>query len=129
MKIKQAMPHSLVLLMDYCVGEIPSSFTEGLVTSTPTCIAIGTVSEDDGVTSVLVTHAPQNYSDGLLKIYTGSLLTPSKELSLVDTGNHVLATMKVFGEEINLDIWVDHPLEPENIVIGINEKIATRIAP
>ena len=121
MKIKQKMPHSLVLLMDYFAGEPPSSFVGRLVTFTPTCVAIGTISEDDGVASVLVTRLPLIDSDELSKVHIGKLRVPSKKLSLVDTNNCILATMEVGTEEINFEVWVDHPSEPENIVIGISE--------
>lgn len=122
MEIKQAMPHSLVLLMDYFSGELPSSFVGGLVTSTSTCVAIGTISEDDGVASVLVTRSPEGRSNELFKVHAGKLLVPSKNLSLVDTNNHILATMKVCAEEISFEVWVNHPSEPEKIIIEISEK-------
>lgn len=71
MQIQQAMPHSLVLLMDYSVGEPPQSFSSGLVTATPTCVAIGTIAADDGIASVVVRRKiPSNHNEELFKTHT-----------------------------------------------------------
>ena len=129
MKIMQTMPHSMVLLMDYSAGDTPSSFSGGLVTFTSTCVAIGTIAEDDGVASVVVTRSPKSYIDALSQVHIGKLLVPSKRLSLVDTSNRELATMEVSTKEIDLEVWVDHPSEPERIVIGIAESGKLRSKP
>ncbi len=51
--VKVAPINALVLVMDRTKGVIPDSMSQRLVAATSSCIAVGTLSEHDGETTML----------------------------------------------------------------------------
>lgn len=113
--ITSAFPNSLVLIMDYESGEIPESMGGGLVASTASCLAVGTLSEIDGSTTVVLTDQGGRPQIGSL-VFDGVLDLPSKEISVCDVENHKLLAMPT-ATRAKVQIFANHQLEPDKIVI------------
>ena len=118
-KIDQPIPNSLVLLMDHSVGVPPDSLGSAIVAATPTCIAIGTVSEFDHSVSIAITDNYEAKNIGLVKVHAGVLSVPTMNLSLVNTANAILATAGVDSTSTSIEVWVDDQREPTEIVIYV----------
>jgi hypothetical protein len=79
-----APENSLLLIMDPSAKEIPHNIKGELVAATASCVAVGTLSQSDGETSILLTDEEfAAKADGELQlVYDGSLLTPTLEISI-----------------------------------------------
>lgn len=109
-----APKNSLLLVMDRDSGKIPDSMDGKLVVSTPSCIAVGTLSEVDGETSVVLTNetAVAYSRSGLHKIFSGFLATPSKEAHICTVLLHTVAKLSVLSAESSVEIWAENGNEP-----------------
>lgn len=111
--------NSIILVMDRTVGVIPETMGGGLVASTPTCIAIGTLSEHDGETSIsLSDEAPPAGEGGHARLDV-VLKTPSRSLSVCSVLDEVLLEMNVPSDETRVQVWANDDAEPDNIVIVV----------
>ena len=117
--IRIAPSNSLILVMDHTVGEIPGTMAGGLVAATPTCIAIGTLSEPDGVTSISLSDEGTPSGLGANPKFVGVLKTPSKTLSICSVLNEVLLETHVQSDETRVQVWANHETEPDCIAIVV----------
>ena len=111
-------PNSLVLVMDPSVGQIPDSMSGSLVASTSTCIAIGTLSEHDGVTHVSLSDRPDVAPDGS-PTFDGVLETPDNRAAVCSVLDEVILEMKVPTGRTRVRIWANDPMEPSEIHIVV----------
>ena len=115
-------PNSLVLVGDPA-GRPPLSMGKELVAATPSCVAVGTLSEADGATRLRLVETAGDVPPILA--FQGTLQTP----------NRVLAIWNVLGETYlekpaskttKVQIWVSHSSEPDEICVlaarGVAEK-------
>lgn len=109
--------YSVILLMDRSVAIIPESMKSQLLAMTPSCIAVGTLSEHDGETHI-------SLSDDILpalpmqKAVCDSVVeTPSKVLSICTVLDEVLLEIRVPQKVTRLRIWVNSSSEPDRIVV------------
>jgi hypothetical protein len=111
-----APPNSLILVMDRAGGEIPDSMAGSLVASTPTCIAVGTLSEHDGTTRVSLdkTSVPQS---GCTLVFDGVLYTPSRELVVCSVLDEIILNCAVAAERTRIQVWANDRVEPSEIFI------------
>jgi hypothetical protein len=118
-EIKIAPKNSLLLVMDKDSGEVPESLEGNLVFATASCIAVGTLSEVDGETSVLLTdeaiQSPQ--IQGSRRVFSGILATPKKVIDVCTVLLEPVMTLPVQGEETNVEIWANHTTEPNKLCI------------
>ena len=120
-EIKIAPPNSLVLLMDYENGEIPESFNGDLISSTSSCVAIGTLPEIDGLTYIkLSDDIPCLESKKMTLIFDDTIHMSGTELSLCTSENQVLISLKVRSGKNKVEIYVNDSLVPDKIFIFIN---------
>ena len=56
--VSVAPPNSIILVVGSASAEPPESMTGGLTSATSTCVAIGTLNEFDGETSVKIDGGP-----------------------------------------------------------------------
>ena len=124
-EIKIAPPNSLMLVMDHGVGCPPESMFRELVSSTPTCVAVGTRSEQDGETHIVLTdesscEAPLNS----ILAFDGRIETSGGPVSIVDVLDRVLLSMNVSADKVRVRVWVNDQTEPDDIrvVVGSDNK-------
>ena len=111
--------NSLILVMDRAVGVIPESMAGRLVAATLTCIAVGTKSEHDGETSILLSDEATPSGGGFSPRFDGVLKTPSRRLSVCSVLDEVLLEMSVPSDEAHVQVWTKDATEPDNIAIVV----------
>jgi hypothetical protein len=116
--VELSPPNSVILVMDPSVGEIPQKMS-GLIGTTSTCIAVGTLSEHDGPTqiSLCVGIAPPTQSFPAL----GSVLeTPSHRIAVCTVENKCLLELPVEGDRTRVVVVVNDLTEPDKIVVWVS---------
>jgi len=118
-EIKIAPKNSLLLVMDKDSGEIPELMNGKLVVATPSCVAVGTLSEADGKTSVMLTDEKIHVHEisGLQKVFTGVLATPKKEVHLYTVLLQSVLNLSVPNTESNVEVWASDEKEPERLCV------------
>jgi hypothetical protein len=111
--------HSVILVMVRLAGVIPSSMSGALVASTPSCVAVGILSEHDGETTITITDEDADLSVGL-PVFDGVILTPSRVVSVCSALDDVLRVGSVPAETSRIRVFVNHPMEPDLITIRIS---------
>ena len=120
--IRIAPRNSLILVMDQSVGEIPGSMNKALVAATPSCIAVGTLSEHDGDTLISLSDEPTTLEAGLSLVFDGTLQTPTRKLSLCSVLDETLITSDVPGETTRVQVWANDDSEPDLIHVLVTER-------
>lgn len=109
-------PNSLILIMDYVFGEIPAAMNDALVSSSAYCIAVGTLAEFDGETTITLANVAQDFV-GLENVFRGVLNTPSKQLSICNVKNEILLFLSDLTERTNVQVFVNDLSEPDQILV------------
>jgi len=119
---KIAPKNSVLLVMDRDSGEIPESMDGKLVVSMPSCIAVGTLSEADGETSVMLTNENTLAHAGsrLRRVFSGVLQTPKKEVHVCTVLLQTVVTLPVSSTQSNVEIWVDNDMEPSRLCVLVD---------
>lgn len=116
---KLAPPNSLLLVMDRQTGEPPSDLNGGLVGATGSCIAIGTLSDVDGATTVVFTDEPGS-SAGLTQVFDGRIAAPRRALDLCTALLDSVARLAVPSTTARVRIWANHSSEPDRLLIVVS---------
>jgi hypothetical protein len=114
-----APPSSLLLVMDRSVGRIPENMDEGIVASTSTCVAIGTLSSLDGSTHVTLDNGSEPSGFGS-PVFDGVLGTPDKKLAVCSVLDEVILEIEVAAEQARVRIWASDRVEPSEIYILVS---------
>jgi len=115
---KAAPPYSIILVEDPSGGEVPSSIRGELISSTRSCIAVGCRSSSDGDTEFVL--GPTAEADpGSPPAFSGSLETPNLKVIIRDVEGRIILECRTSSLDTNLRIWVNDPVEPDKIVVGI----------
>lgn len=85
------------------------------------CIGIGTLSEVDGETEVIVTDQPRKESIPL--VFNGVIEAPEKRVTVSDAYLLEAASVHVSSGKARIQIWSNHPREPDRIVISVISEI------
>ena len=111
-------PNSVVLLMDAGGGVVPKTMAGSVIAATETCIAVGCKSEDDGNTELTLGSVQQV---GLKErpTFEGRIATPSRRIVIKNVLGEYLLEEMVLNDESTLRIWLNDPMEPDKIVVGI----------
>jgi hypothetical protein len=113
-----APPYSVVFLTGEIEFEAPESMNSAIVASTPSCIAIGCMSADDGPSEFKIVRRVER-AEGLKLVFDGFASTPDKVLFLMTVNHDLLLKTSVEHSRMRICIWVNHPVEPNKIVIGV----------
>lgn len=114
-------PNSIILVMDHQAGVVPDTLGRKLVAATPTCVAVGTLAELDGETTVVLTDQPvQDLAKGDVLVFDGTIAVPSKELSVVTALDQKLVSIPIDRDDARLRVWTNDPTEPSHIVVGVS---------
>jgi hypothetical protein len=111
-----APPNSLLLIMDRSIGEIPERMAGGLIALTPTCVAIGTLSEHDGSTRVILDDGSGPPAHGS-PMFDGVMDTPGRKVAVCSVLDEVVLELAVAGERTRVRIWANDQVEPSEIYI------------
>jgi hypothetical protein len=113
-------PSSVLLIMDPVVGQVPETMGGRLVASTPSCVAIGTLSEADGLTKVRVVASANlpEHNAPPTEAWQGVLATPSRELVMSSVTEQRYAGWPV-GESTRLRLLVNDDNEPDEIWVVV----------
>jgi hypothetical protein len=118
---KVAAPNALLLLNDIKGGvpPAPGSLREAAVASTPSCIAIGCMSDCDGETEVRVGPAREVGTSDVL-VFEGELECPSRKVVITTTFESTVLEMQVRHPRTRVRIWTNRPNNPDKIAIGLD---------
>lgn len=105
--------------MDHLSGQLPESISGQLVSSTGSCVAIGTRSEQDGETHVVLSDDFESLEISECKlVFDDEIKVPSGQLSVVDVMNRIVIGISVLNtSNLHLRIWVNDLNEPDEIII------------
>jgi hypothetical protein len=112
-----APPNSSILVMDRTGGEIPRWMNGAIVSSTSSCVAVGTLSQSDGGTTLTLTNERPAIATGLFPVLDGDMDTPSRILSVVTCNNVELLSLDVNSQSTRVEVWVNDDKEPDQIYI------------
>lgn len=113
--VKAAPPNMLVLIGDRS-GDISETMADRLVAATSSCVAVGTQYSYDGETSITVSDEPADLKDGSLA-FDGVLLASSRTVFICTVFDEVLLEMSVPTNQTRVQIWTNHPSEPDAIAV------------
>jgi len=114
-----APPNSLLLLMDQATGEIPDIIGERLVAATSSCVAVGTLSEQDGTTRLTLTDEPAPEDDAA-PVYDGVIATPARKLAACTVLLETIVEIDVPSQATRVRVWANHATEPDDIRVLVS---------
>ena len=116
-----APKNSLILILDPVTGIIPQSMACQLVASTPSCIAIGTMSASDGETVVVLTDERQCViSDpAMQQVFEGTIATPRMKVAVCTVDMEQILSSQVPTGLLSVEVWVNHKQEPSRVCVLI----------
>jgi hypothetical protein len=116
--VKIAPPNSVILISDLDGGEIPRKMGKSLVSATNTCVAVGCLSEDDGLTELMLVPLEEvNCTDQ--PVYEGLLQTPLRRVVIYSVLGQPLLEMLVRQKLTKIKVWANHLNEPDKITVGV----------
>jgi hypothetical protein len=116
--IEVAAPNALLLISDVGGGAPPDTMLEGLFASTPSCIAVGCMSDTNGKTQVTV-GTTQELRPLDPPAFDGQLETPSRAISIWTVEDVTILQTAVSHQKTRVRVWVNHPSEPNEVVIAL----------
>lgn len=111
--------NSVILIMDRTIGDVPESMNDGLVSATSSCVAVGTLSEFDGETSITLTNDSTANKPQGHPVFDGHIDTPSGRLSICSITDEPLIECEVAKSQTKVLIWVNDELEPDEIYVAV----------
>jgi hypothetical protein len=114
--VKVAAPNALLLVSDVGGGNPPDKMRGALIASTPSCIAVGCMSDTIGKTQVTV-GMMQELSPRDPPAFDGKLETPSRAVSIWTVEDETVLQTTVSHQKTRVRVWVNHPTEPNDVVI------------
>jgi hypothetical protein len=117
---KLSPPNSIILIMNVDTGVPPRSFFGRRIATTNSCVAVTTLNEFDGETTISFTdeatigsHSTRNL------IFDGSIDVQGRELSVVSAHNEVLMTLPLGRNFAHVSIESNELDEPSEIFIFV----------
>ena len=114
---RAAMQNALALISDPTGGRLPEHLA-GLITATESCLAVGCRNPDDAETEFVLGRAAE-FAECGEPTFSGVVATPSRRLAVRSVGHETIVAIATASESTLVRIWVDHPQEPDRIVIAV----------
>lgn len=111
-----APEYNSIYLAGRAIRDVPYDFRERVIPHTPDCISIPCMYLDDGDTHFTVGEASE-ITMPTPPTFDGILNTPSKRLVFFDANEPEFASLPLPTIKTRIRVWVDHPTQPENVVI------------
>ena len=102
--------------MDFASGQIPEDMGNKLVSATLSCIAVGCLSELDGMTEIYLGQLNEVRPQEIL-VFDGEVSTLSKKLSICSVMNEELLSTAVAGSTTRVMIFANDTIEPDRIYV------------
>jgi hypothetical protein len=100
-------------------GGVGPDFVKGrLILSTSSCISVGCRMFADGETLVLLGPAIE-LDPGEPPAFDGMLATPNRAVVVSTVERHTVLETSVPDTRTRVRIWVDEPVEPDKVIVGI----------
>jgi len=107
-----------LLLVGDPAGELPQSMAGALVSATSSCVAIGTMSEADGATTVRILSEDEGNLPPYL-VFEGEVEIPSKQLAVTSVLGDTYLERPIEASSVRIKIWVNDRAEPDEICIVV----------
>ena len=117
-EISVAPPNSLVVVMDPSVGVMPE-ITYGSVWSTPSCVVVGTLMEQDGETRLSLGDEARSEDTDVL-LWQGILETANGRIVISTILNETLLQMHVPTDRVHVAVWSNRQAEPSRIDVVVD---------
>ncbi len=118
-RIKIAPPNSVVLIMDAEFGDVPQGLSSSVVLSTSSCVAVGCLSEADGLTEISLEKS--GASDLRTKpSFDGFIETPRHKIAVCTVLRKAILEEFVSGQSTRVRVWVNDSHEPDKIVVAVD---------
>jgi hypothetical protein len=114
-----AVPNALILISDLDGGVPPDVMRGSLIASTPSCIAVGCMSDSNGKTEVTL-GATQEVGPRDDPAFVGELNTPNRTIAVWTVLRETILQAPVPHPSTRVRIWVNHPSEPDKVIIGLD---------
>ena len=114
-----AVPNALILISDLDGGVPPDVMGESLIASTPSCIAVGCMSDSNGETEVIL-GATQEVDPNDNPAFVGELETRNRAIVVRTVLREPIVQAPVPRSSTRVRIWVNHPTEPDKVTIGFD---------
>ncbi|MQB01886.1 MAG: hypothetical protein GEU78_16675 [Actinobacteria bacterium] len=111
--------NSLILIMDSRSGQIPESMGGRAVSSTSSCVAVGTKEESEGTTELRMADVGEEIELPALNIYDGRLEVSSGELVASNVLGEAFLRWPMDGPSVRVQIYTNHSTEPDQIVVVV----------
>jgi len=116
---KIAPPNSLLFIADPNGGTTPQITNKRPnIWSTPSCIAVGCLAFINGKTDVTLGDK-REVDPGDLPAFDGQLETPNREVLVSTAEWETVLKSNVPNISTRIRIWVNHPTEPDKVIIGL----------
>jgi hypothetical protein len=112
-----ALANSLLFISDPDGGEGPDFVAGRLILATPSCISVGCLNFAGGETEVTLGPA-QEVDPGKGPAFDGDLETPHHAVVVSTVERKTFLEATVPESSTRVRIWVNHPIEPDNVIIG-----------
>ncbi|WP_342359662.1 hypothetical protein [Terrarubrum flagellatum] len=116
--LRIAPPHS-ILFLSGPKGGVAAEFEDRLFLFSPTCISFRCLMEHDGETDVTIGDSSE-IEQITVPNFDEILRTPDKVVMLSMVAWKSLTKIAVETKQTRVRIWVNHPIEPDQVVIALN---------
>lgn len=112
-----APEYNSVYLASRDIRDVPYNFREKIIPFTSDCISIPCIYWNDGDTHFTVGEASE-ITMATPPTFDGILNTPDKMLVFFDANDPKFASLSVPTIKTRIRVWIDHPTQPENVVVA-----------
>jgi hypothetical protein len=116
--ISLPVPNAIFFITGSETKDMPEIERGSSIWSTPACIAVGCKPDVDGETKIAI-GAPEQVGLAGKPAFDGELQTPSQVVSVDIVPGKKVLEQPVPGTSTRIRIWVNHPIEPNNVTIGL----------
>jgi hypothetical protein len=95
--------------------QLPPDIGDAPIVSTASCIAIGTLMEQDGETTIRLGASIDDPQGELA--FDGEILTPGQTVAVVGSDAENILSMPVSGRTARVKVWVNSQREPDLVII------------
>ena len=117
-----APPNSVILVMEPGLGEVPRMMGGQLVSATPSCVAVGTLAEFDGETTITLSSAVVVADDRELGtlVFEQQIVVSGGRIAVCTVRLDAVLEIAVEGTSPRVRIWVNDLAEPDAIHIVVD---------
>jgi hypothetical protein len=116
--ISLPVPNAVFFITGSDTKDMPKIERGSAIWSTSECIAVGCTPDVDGETRIAIGSSEQ-IALASKPTFDGELATPSRVVSVDIVPGRKIMEQHVPSSKTRIRIWVNHPLEPNNVTIGL----------